>query len=166
VSATAASIRHAAADDIPACAELAWAAGHERDQAGWRDALRDDLIAPGRHLSVAEAGGTIVGYGRAMLFLPAADAPADSAPRGYYLTGTFVRPDHRRMGVGTALTEARLAWVRRHDDEAWYFANARNLASIELHRRLGFREVTRDFSFPGVTFAGGVGVLFRAALRD
>ena len=68
----AASIRHAAADDIPACAELAWAAGHERDRAGWRDALRDDLMAPGRHLSVAEAGGTIVGYGRAMLFLPAA----------------------------------------------------------------------------------------------
>ena len=166
MSTTAASIRDAAADDIPACAELAWIAGREHDQSGWRDALRDDLMAPGRHLSVAEAGGTIVGYGRAMLFLPAADAPADSAPGGYYLTGMFVRPDHRRMGLGTALTEARLAWIRLHAEEAWYFANARNLASIELHRRLGFREVTRDFSFPGVTFEGGVGVLYHAALRD
>lgn len=70
------------------------------------------------------------------------------------------------MGVGTALTRARLAWIRRHDDEAWYFANARNLASIEMHRRLGFREVTRDFSFPSVTFDGDVGVLYRAVLRD
>jgi ribosomal protein S18 acetylase RimI-like enzyme len=161
----AASIRDAAADDIPACAELAWNAGLERDPAEWRDVLRDDLTASEQHLSVAEAGGVVVGYGRAMLFLPAADGPADSAPPGYYLTGMFVRPDHRRMGVGTALTQARLAWISLHEDKAWYFANAGNLGSIELHRRLGFREVTRDFSFPGVTFDGGVGVLFRAVLR-
>ena len=108
----------------------------------------------------------IIGYGRARLFVPAAHAPADTAPRGYYLTGIFVRSDHRRLGVGTALTRSRLAWIGKHDDEAWYFANARNLGSIELHRRLGFREVTGTFSFPGVTFDGGVGVLFRAVLRS
>jgi len=42
---------------------------------------------------------------------------------------------------------------------AWYFTNARNEASLRLHRELGFREVTRDFSYPGVTFEGGVGIL-------
>ena len=161
----AVSIRDAVGDDIRACAELAWSARSKRGEVDWRGSLRDDLTSPERHLSVAAADGTIVGYGRAALFLPAADAPADTAPRGHYLMGMFVRPDHRRMGVGTALTKARLAWIRRHDDQAWYFANAANLASIELHRRLGFREVTRTFSFPGVSFDGGDGVLFRAELR-
>ncbi len=45
------------------------------------------------------------------------------------------------------------------------FANARNRASIALHAAFGFEEVTRDFEVPGVTFEGGVGVLFRAVLR-
>ena len=161
-----ASIRDAVADDIASCAALARSASSKRDLADWSEALRGDLTSPGQHLSVAEAGGEIIGYGRVMLFLPSADAPAGTAPRGYYLTGMFVRPDHRRVGIGTALTRARLAWISEHDDRAWYFANARNAASIELHRRLGFREVTRDFSFPGVTFDGGVGVLFCAMLRD
>jgi hypothetical protein len=41
----------------------------------------------------------------------------------------------------------------------WYFASADNPASLDLHRDLGFREHTREFTFPGVSFAGGGGVL-------
>jgi hypothetical protein len=58
-------------------------------------------------------------------------------------------------------------WVPRiagRAPEAWYVTNARNHRSLRLHERLGFREVTRDFVFPGVTFEGGVGVLSRAEL--
>jgi hypothetical protein len=36
--------------------------------------------------------------------------------------------------------------------------------SIDLHRDLAFVEVTRDFTFPGVTFEGGSGILFMTAL--
>jgi ribosomal protein S18 acetylase RimI-like enzyme len=100
------------------------------------------------------------------LFEPDREASADTAPRGYYLTGIFVDPAHRRGGIGFALTQARLDWIRERDDEAWFFANAWNTASIELHRRFGFDEVTRRFSFPSVTFDGGEGILFRAALRS
>lgn len=39
---------------------------------------------------------------------------------------------------------------------------ARNVASLRLHAKLSFVEVTRDFSYPGVEFSGGVGVLCRA----
>jgi hypothetical protein len=42
--------------------------------------------------------------------------------------------------------------------------STRAMASVELHRRLGFEEVTRDFSFPGLTFEGGKGILFRAPI--
>jgi L-amino acid N-acyltransferase YncA len=55
----------------------------------------------------------------------------------------------------------RLDWIRRRAAEAWFFANARNTASIALHRELGFEEVSRRFSFPGLTFDGGDGILFR-----
>ncbi len=43
--------------------------------------------------------------------------------------------------------------------------NARNTASIELHERFGFEEITRRFSFPGLTFKGGEGILFRLRLH-
>ena len=50
-------------------------------------------------------------------------------------------------------------------DQAYYFANSANRATIDLHARFDFREVARDFTFPRATFnMGGVGVLFRVDL--
>ncbi len=69
------------------------------------------------------------------------------------------------MAIGRALTEERLAWIRGRAREAWYFANARNDASLELHRQLGFVEVTRTFWYPAVSFDGGEGVLCRLSLE-
>jgi len=107
---------------------------------------------------VAELG-EIVGYGRVHRFRASADAPPGVAPDGYYLIGLGVSPQHQRHGIGRAITRARLSWIARRASMAWYFTNARNEASLRLHRELGFREVTRDFSYPGVTFEGGVGIL-------
>lgn len=45
-------------------------------------------------------------------------------------------------------------------------ANAQNLVTIDLHARLGFKEITREFTFPGVEFQGGREVLFAADLTD
>lgn len=57
----------------------------------------------------------------------------------------------------------RLAWIFHRSDTAYFFANSLNSVSIELHRRLGFEEVQRDFAFPGASFVGGgVGILYRA----
>jgi RimJ/RimL family protein N-acetyltransferase len=49
---------------------------------------------------------------------------------------------------------------------AYYVANSVNLASIALHARLGFVELSRDFWYPDVSFTGGEGVLFGITLRD
>jgi hypothetical protein len=59
-----------------------------------------------------------------------------------------------------------MAWAFERAGEVWFFANACNRASLDLHARLGFVEVTRDFVFPGVCFDGGVGVLCRAARQQ
>lgn len=158
------ALREAVEDDLDACTGLALVRGSQREAADWRVVLQSDIDSSECHLVVAETRNAIFGYGRAALLSPASDAPSDAAPRGYYLTGLFVRPDHRRAGIGAALTVARLVWISERANEAWYFANARNCSSIELHRQLGFREVTRRFSVPEVTFEGGEGILFHTAL--
>ena len=123
--------------------------------------LRADIVDPDRAVLVAQdrASGRVLGYGRAGFRTPPDSAPPNVVPAGWYLLGLVVDPRERRRGIGTELTAARTRWIWERADEAWFFANARNLVSLELHARLGYREVTRDLWVPGVTFAGGVGVL-------
>jgi len=68
-------------------------------------------------------------------------------------------------GVPAPLLRARVGWVAERADEVWFYANARNAVSLALHAAIGLEEVTRDFSVPGVSFEGGVGVLGRLRLR-
>ena len=127
----------------------------------WRTSLLEDVESPDRLLVVAECADDVIGYGRVMRFVPEPEAPSDIAPAGYYLMGMVVHPDHRRRGVGAALIQARIDWSARRADALWYFANARNAASIALHEPFGFAEVTRSFFYPRVDFDRGDGVLFR-----
>jgi ribosomal protein S18 acetylase RimI-like enzyme len=140
--------------DIERCVPLGRLAAPQRSAGDWRASLLRDV----------ESLDEIVGYGRARSFEPASDAPVDTVPPGYYLTGLFVLPRRRGLGIGAALTQARLDWIADRAGEVWFFANARNTASIELHRRFGFEEAGRRFSFPGLTFEGGEGILFRLRL--
>lgn len=166
------TVRVATLDDVDGLARLAVAENRRSPSDGrgstsldhWRDLFTDNLGRDDRHVTVAEAAPGLVGYARTVRFEPAADAAADAVPAGWYLLGLSVDPDWRRRGIARALTEERLDWVAARADEAWYFANARNRVSLALHASLGFAEVTRDFSFPGVEFRGGVGVLCRIDL--
>jgi ribosomal protein S18 acetylase RimI-like enzyme len=133
--------------------------GHAAD-----DRASDSPAADDRAGNSRLGDGQIVGYGRARHFEPGPQAPPDVAPAGYYLSGMVVHPDWRHQRIGERLTRARMAWTSAFAPEAWYFTSAANQASLRLHERLGFREVTREFSFPGVTFAGGIGVLCRACV--
>jgi ribosomal protein S18 acetylase RimI-like enzyme len=155
------AIRSATGADLDRLAAIR--AAREGEEPAKSRAVFERALARGDDslLLVAEIDDDVAGYGRAGRFAPPPDAPSNCAPEGWYLTGVVVAPPHRRRGVGLALTTARLAWIGERADTAWYFANPRNRATIDLHARLGFVEVTRDFWFPGVTFAGGTGVLFR-----
>ncbi|MCA9727026.1 MAG: GNAT family N-acetyltransferase [Candidatus Eisenbacteria bacterium] len=131
-----------------------------------RDALDANRTTPHGTILVAEIEGKLAGLAKTTYFKPAADAPENVAPAGWYLSGVIVSPEHRRKGIGRSLTRARLDWIAKRDRWVYYFANARNQVSIDLHREFGFEEITRDFTFPGVTFDGGVGILFRVNLSD
>ncbi|HEY3575721.1 MAG TPA: GNAT family N-acetyltransferase [Arthrobacter sp.] len=130
--------------------------------AGNPSTITDPISDPDRHIVVAVTGGSIVGWAKTHLW----NYADDQAPAGHYLGGVTVLPQWRRRGIAAALTEARLAWISEREREAWYVVNARNTASIELHRRWNFVEVARGPKFHTTTFEGGMGFLMRANLAD
>lgn len=153
----AVTVRPAEVTDLDACAALAQQRnGGESDT--WRSRLSVELDDPERLLVVAEIDGIVVGHAGAgwLSFDPEL---ADNVKPGWYLTGVLVDPAMRRGGIGSALVQARLNWLDARTDCSWYFASAANQPSVDLHRRFGFREVTRKFTVRGVEFTGGVGVL-------
>ncbi len=159
-------IRPASSDDLPALAAIA--AEREGDPAAkWLESLERTLgrvNAGSALLLVATVVDEPAAYAKAERYTPAEPAPRNAAPGGWYLAGVVVRPEHRRRGVGAALTEARLDWISGRARTAYYFANARNRASIDLHAALGFREIARDFHHPNAQFEGGLGILFAVDL--
>ncbi|SNS90584.1 Ribosomal protein S18 acetylase RimI [Asanoa hainanensis] len=158
-------VRRGTIADVPGCVELA-AVVAGLDPVQWTRSLTASATDQERMLHVAEDAGRIVGYARSAEYAPPKDAPRNAAPAGWYLLGIVVDPAYRRRGIGRALTTARMTAIAERADAVWYFANARNRASLDLHTVLGFVEVTRDFWFPDLTFDGGagVGVLCRAPL--
>ena len=147
--------------DLDACAALI-VARSGGDVHARRRRLATDLTDPGQYLAIAAVGREVVGFGQVMSFTAGPQPQSDVAPDGYYLVGLIVASDWRRHGIGERLTEARMDWVARRAHVVWAFANAANGPTLDLHRRLGFVEVTHSFTYPGVTFDGGVGVLLCA----
>ena len=123
------------------------------------DPARLVLVAEAQDDTTAAGGSGVVGWAKTH-YWDHGDGPA---PTGHYLGGVTVRPGFRRRGVAVELTQARLEWVWERAEGAWYVVNARNEASLALHRRWGFTEVARGAAFHAVTFDGGEGVLLRAA---
>lgn len=152
-------VRLAGSADLPAMAGLQ---EHSFGVAtpAMEEALARNLASEQTRLWVAALGPSswqrVVGFGRlSQIELP-------GPPPGAYLAGLIVHPDFRGMGIASKLIRARIdfAWSSGQD-AVYYFANARNELSISLHAKFGFSEIERPFTFPGVTFEGGVGVLFR-----
>jgi len=152
-------IRDAMAEDVPAIADIRASRGDTTaDQAREGTTRLLARVATGDLLLlVAETAGAVAAYGCAARFVPPPEAPLPCAPAGWYLAGVVVAPAERRRGIANALTRARLDRMPR---PAYYFANARNRASIDLHRPFGFTELTRTFWHPDAKFTGGAGILF------
>lgn len=152
--------RPARAADVPHLARLQ--AARDEIPVGSATANFERLLARAEtgNAAVLAAGidAAIVGYGN-VDHLERAGLPA-----GWYLGGVVVAPARRRCGIGARLTQDRLAWIAARSREAYYFVNSSNRASIDLHAPFGFREIERDLKGPGLTFTGGIGLLFRVVL--
>lgn len=111
-------------------------------------------------LLVATVEGRVVAVAKAMRFAGTEPGVERGAPAGWYLSGVIVVPGQRRRAIGRALVQARLDWLDQRTDRVFYVANEHNRVSIALHESFGFVERIRDVVMPGVTFEGGVGLLF------
>ena len=127
--------------DIDACVRLAFAnvVGLQGD---WSRTLTTTVEDAGhnRELFVADLGGSIVGYARIVHL----DHPLDVdgvLPVGWFLLGVVVNTLHRRAGIGTELTVARIEWLRSRAKKVYYFTGLGNVASTTMHARLGFTQL-------------------------
>ncbi len=148
----------AEASDLAACGAL-WAQREGGDPALWTTRLERSL-SDEHVMFVARRQGRVLGYGRVAWLTPQAGG-GRNAPDGWYLSGVVVDPAYRRRGLGRLLTDARCQWVWSRGEDVWYVVSAGNRASRQLHDEFGFREVTRDFALPGVTFSADDGILCR-----
>ena len=115
-------------------------------------------------LWVGERGGEVVAFARAHLRRNRPGQPVGDLPEAWMLGGVIVAPAHRRLGIGRALVRTRLDWLATRTDTCFYCTNALNEVSQRLHEGFGFEEVKRGIVQPGMTFLGGVGVLYRCRL--
>lgn len=122
------------------------------------DSYRSVISDPNRLVLVAETAGAVVGWAKTH-FWDHGDGPAGA---GHYLGGVTVDPAWRRQGIGGRMTQERLGWIWNRSPLAWYVVNAKNRASIEMHRRWGFAQVAEGPRFHTTTFDGRSGLLMCA----
>jgi len=160
-------VRRAMPGDAPAIAEID-CAREGGDPTDVVDQVRRSLQKGVAEVWVAEVEDAVSAFAKVQsLELESQEAigPSRNVASGFYLMGVTVAESARRLGIGSALTSARLDWIASLGvNRAYCLISAENLASIALHSALGFEEVTRDIVYPGVPSSRGIRILFRVDL--
>lgn len=161
-------VRDARAEDCePIAALIAERHAQDHEEVAVRVARELAFTTPlgqDNRLFVAEADGHVLGFGRAARVAPGVHGQPGDFPPGWFLMGVIVAPDARRRGVGRALGQHRLDWIRARASEAFTFANRENQASRALMESLGFEALPLVFAHERAELAEGEGVLYRASL--
>jgi aminoglycoside 6'-N-acetyltransferase I len=133
-------------DDIPYCAELAsLSSGRSATELA---AAYDSLLAKPDHghlVGAFDDDNTLLGFARTVSLHESDVDTARPVPAGWYLLGLNVAPSHRRKGIATSLTAARLQWLNGRTHEVFYTARRDNHASIALHKRFGFTRLGNGY---------------------
>jgi len=90
---------------------------------------------------VATISDSVVAYGHTTFHSRTSDNGVNAGPSGYFLSGLLVSPGFRRQGLGTLLTSARIDELRQVTDVIYYRTEPDNQATIDVHSKLGFKEV-------------------------
>jgi ribosomal-protein-alanine N-acetyltransferase len=127
-------LRRARRRDVAICLDLdrrAFPPFWQLDPRGLRDARS---ATPVSRFRVAELDGTPIGFA----------VTGRSRSQGF-LQRLATDPDHRREGIGTALTLDGLRWcARRRAREAFVNTQVSNTGALALYKRIGFRPTPND----------------------
>jgi ribosomal protein S18 acetylase RimI-like enzyme len=135
--------------EIEAAATLAAGTSPLRPESEFVALFTRDCAQPEHALLLGAFGrASLIGYARVAYFERPDDAPVNCALSGWYLLGVVVHPKWVRQGLATRLTTERLAWAAARSSEIFYLAKPDNVASIAMHRKLGFQETARDVFIP------------------
>lgn len=133
-------IRKATPSDLDACALLI--SNHVSGEfEEWRSRFEQDLANPRRLFLVATIDDSVVAYGHTTFHTRTSENKVNAGPGGYFLSGLLVSPGHRRQGLGTLLTSARIDELRQVTNVIYYRCEPDNQATIDMHSQLGFREI-------------------------
>ena len=131
---------------------------YEREAAFSDETWTDRLSGPGRGTLIARdpASGALAG---SATVVPARSLPEYPVPPGvdkarmYLVFGVWVRPEHRRKGLGRKLMEACLEWIatdadaegpRKEPAEVWLTVSEANGSAKKLYEEIGFEEVGEE----------------------
>jgi len=152
-------VRQAEPHDVAGIVAVAQTRGPQVE--GYADRVAGWVDDPARRVLVADRDGAVVGWAMAASWIGHTDAP-----EGYYVSALTVVPSFRRRGVAGRMLADLVDWTWRSAAQIWSVVNARNVASIVVHERHGFREVERGPTYAGITFEGGEGVLLCATRSE
>ena len=111
------------------------------------------------HLIVAEYEQEIIGFGRSIYYDLEKTQVTYPAPSGWYLSGVVVKSKFRRRYIGYRIIKERLIRISENSNEAYFVVNSNNKASIELHKKIGFKKIDEGEGFLNIKFDGGNGYL-------
>ena len=114
---------------------------------------------------VAEVDGSVMGYGRAR-YLTHADGVPEALPEGWYLCGVVVHTDHRRRGLGAALTAARVEHLRDRTNAIHFVTSRKNRVSIAMHEQFGFEQFAEGFDYPKTRLTSEWSLAYRLVPRS
>jgi RimJ/RimL family protein N-acetyltransferase len=140
------NLRTLTSSDLTASAALA-AATSQRSALELEAAYARTLNSPetGYLVGAFANDDELIGFARAVFLSDSHVASPKPVPIGWYLLGVNVAFAHQRQGVASALTKARLDWLRIRTDRVFYAALPINDASVALHRPFGFEKIGDGF---------------------
>jgi len=139
------TVREATAEDRPTIHELVAAMTEELWQRPFPPPQTTDEWLDEQHVFVADADGEIVGF--------AAGRSSDAEPGHLHLI--YVKPDHRREGIGKELLRAFVAQMREDGAEQITLdVDTSNTHAIAVWEQLGFTEFARRLSAPANALEG------------
>jgi len=111
---------------------------HAENVRRWKEFVTKLIDDDPRQIQIADEDGVLVGY---LACQKTVTSPLDMGYKWSYISDIYVRPTHRRRGIGRRLLQTTLEYLKSVGSEHIRLAVwDENEEAIRLYRELGFRD--------------------------